>query len=53
MKAVHGKVILTINNHPEMRAIFNEFKMETTKINYTVGGTGTENNRMELIVMNW
>ncbi|MEA5113010.1 MAG: DNA adenine methylase [Geobacteraceae bacterium] len=53
MKSAKGKVILTINDHPKMREAFGEFRVETVKINYTVGGAGKGKNRVEMIVMNW
>jgi len=53
MKAAKGKVILTINDHPEMRKVFGGFKSEMEKINYTVGGSKKGQNRQEMIVMNW
>jgi len=53
MKTSQGRFLLTINDHPDMREMFRDFRTETVKINYTVGGSGTGNNRTELIVMNW
>jgi len=53
MKTSQGRFLLTINDHPDMREMFRDFRTETVKINYTVGGAGTGNNRTELIVMNW
>jgi len=53
MKTSQGRFLLTINDHPDMREMFRGFRTETVKINYTVGGAGTGNNRAELIVMNW
>lgn len=53
MKTVKGKVILTINDHPDMREVFGGFRLETAKINYTVGGSDKGKDRQEMIVMNW
>ena len=53
MRQIKGKAILTINDHPDMRKVFEGFRVETAKINYTVGGSGTGQNRQEMIVMNW
>jgi len=34
MRTMKGGAILTINDHPEMRRIFNGFKMQAVDINY-------------------
>lgn len=52
MRTMKGSAILTINDHPEMRRIFNEFAMETVEINYTIGGAGKGLKRRELIFQN-
>jgi len=52
MRVAKGKVILTINDHPKMRETFGGFRVETVKINYTIGGAGKGKNRTEMIVMN-
>lgn len=53
MRQVKGKMIITINDHPDMQKVFSGFKTETVNIRYTVGGNGRGNERKELIVMNW
>ena len=53
LRAIKGKAILTINDHPDMRKVFSRFRVETIKINYTVGGSDKGKNRQEMIVMNW
>lgn len=53
MRTMKGSAILTINDHPEMRRIFDGFKVETVKIDYTIGGGGKGKNRQELIYRNW
>jgi DNA adenine methylase len=40
MRTMKGSAILTINDHPEMARIFQGFKVEKVKINYTIGGGG-------------
>ena len=42
-----------INDHPDMRKIFDGFAMEMVNINYTIGGSGKGQNRRELIFKNW
>ena len=53
MRSMKGKAILTINDHPDMRKVFGEFKIETVKIKYTVGGNNRGKEAQEMIVMNW
>lgn len=53
MSLIKGKVILTINDHPDMRSIFERFKIEKVKIKYSVGGNGRSKETQEMIVTNW
>ena len=53
MRTMKGGAILTINDHPVMRKIFGGFKMDTVKIDYTIGGGGKGKGRQELIYRNW
>jgi DNA adenine methylase len=53
MKAIKGKAILSINDHPKMREVFQGLPVKTVKINYTVGGNSKGKNRQEMIVKNW
>ena len=55
MRRCKGKVMVSINDHPDIRRVFDGFHFETTEIRYT-----TTNQRQgkaevtgELIVMNW
>jgi DNA adenine methylase len=52
-KEIKGKMIISVNDIPEMRKAFAGLKMKTVDINYTVGGAGKGKNKSELIVMNW
>ncbi|PLX93478.1 MAG: restriction endonuclease subunit M [Desulfuromonas sp.] len=53
MRTMKGKMILTVNDHPDMRRIFAGFAMKTVGINYTVGGADKGKGRKELIIWNW
>jgi DNA adenine methylase len=53
MRSIQGKAILSINDHPDIRAIFSGFEMDTVKINYTVGGGEKRVEASELIVRSW
>lgn len=50
MRTIKGKAILSINDHPDIRAIFGEFQMEEVGIDYMVGGGGKAAARIELII---
>lgn len=53
MRGCAGKVILSINDHPDIRRVFDGFDMEEVSLPYTVGKSGREVTRGELIVYNW
>jgi DNA adenine methylase len=53
MRNITGKAILSINDHPDIRRVFDGFPMESIGINYTVGGGGRGAARRELIIRNW
>lgn len=48
-----GKAILSLNDHPEIRRVFGHFQMDTTGIQYNVGGGGRAVDRKELIIYSW
>jgi DNA adenine methylase len=47
-----GTIIITVNDHPEMRRIFGHLPFRSVPITYTVGG-GEGVERRELIIGNW
>ena len=53
LKGIQGKAIVSLNDHPDMRAVFAGFDMETIDIQYTVGGGGHAVRRSELIIYSW
>lgn len=50
-KSIEGKMIISINDHPDIRKVFDGLHMETRPIKYTVGG-GAGVEAMELLVWN-
>jgi len=50
MRALKGRMILTINDHPDVRRLFAVFPMTTAAIQYTVGGGGKAKPARELII---
>lgn len=51
-RSVQGTMIISVNDHPDMRAAFNGLPMRSEAITYTVGG-GAGVDRQELIIGNW
>lgn len=47
-----GKAMVTLNDHPAIRALFAGFPIESTDITYTVGG-GAGVQRRELVIFSW
>lgn len=48
-----GTVIISVNDHPDMRRVFADLEMRSVPISYTVGGSDHAADRMELIIGNW
>lgn len=56
MRQAKGRVMVSINAHPDIRALFAEFRMEELSIKYTVGnqhGVGAVPVSQELVIMNY
>ncbi|CAM2339812.1 DNA adenine methylase [Burkholderia vietnamiensis] len=52
LRSIKGRAIVSLNDHPDIRRVFDGFHIETVPIQYTVGGgRGVERN--ELIIFNW
>jgi len=52
MRAIKGKALLSINDHPDIRRCFAGFHTEEVPISYTVGG-GKGVDRLELLISSW
>lgn len=50
LKALQGRFILSINDRPEVRALFSEFALTVVSTTYTVRGRGSSTQATELIV---
>lgn len=48
-----GTVIISVNDHPDMRQVFSDLEMRSVPITYTVGGSDRPADRHELIIGNW
>lgn len=55
LQSIQGKCILSINHHPDICALFADFRSESVQIDYTVGGSqeGQIKKAKELIIYNW
>lgn len=52
VRGLQGKAIVSLNDHPDIRACFAGLHMESLPIKYTVGG-GQGAERHELLIFNW
>ena len=52
MSSMQGKVVLSINDHPDIRALFAEFRLKEVDFTHTVGGGGGKAVK-ELIYFNY
>jgi DNA adenine methylase len=53
LRTMKGKAIVSINDHPDIRAVFAGFHMESLDITYTVGGGAKPAERRELVIWSW
>lgn len=53
LRTMQGRAILTLNDHPQIRTVFDGFQMEWVEIPYTVGGAANTVLRGELIIYSW
>lgn len=55
MRRSKGKVMVSINNHPDIRRVFAGFHLETVDIRYTTANQRQSQSEVsfELVIMNW
>lgn len=53
MRTMQGKMMLSINDHPDIRACFADFWMQELDINYTVSNDKTTGTSRELVICNY
>ena len=54
MRTMQGKMMLSINDHPDIRALFAEFRIERLELAYLVGREQhNRGKRGELVIMNY
>lgn len=53
-RSMAGKMLISVNDTPEMRAVFSGLHMESVSIHYTLQGVGRSASRQkELVIRNW
>ena len=52
-RSIAGGMIISVNDHPQMREVFDGLLMKSVPITYTVGGGDKAAERAELIIGNW
>jgi DNA adenine methylase len=50
---IQGHIVISINDHPDIRALFGHLPCKAVDYEYTVGGTGRSKAAVELIYGNW
>lgn len=53
LRVIQGKAIVSLNDHPDIRACFAGMHMETVPITYTVAGGGKGAERSEVLIYSW
>lgn len=48
-----GKFMLSINDHPDIRELFKDFRITQLELAYTVGRDKTGKTNGELVICNW
>lgn len=53
-RTIKGRMVISVNDIPEMRRAFEGLRMERVELAYTVGGAGRPKNKSgELVILNW
>lgn len=52
-RTIRGKMVISVNDIPEMRQAFSGLHMESIGITYTVGGGKKASKASELVIRNW
>ena len=53
MREARGKAILSINDHPDIRALFDGFRIDRLELAYSVSRDKTQRQSGELVICNW
>lgn len=53
-RSIEGKMLISVNDIPEMRHVFAGLSMDTVDVHYTLRGAGRDSGRQrELVIRNW
>jgi len=52
-RSIKGHMIISINDHPDIRAVFSDLPVIEIDYQYTVGGNGKPSDCVELVFGNW
>jgi DNA adenine methylase len=52
-RSIKGHMLISVNDIPEMRLVFDGLTIESAEVTYTVGGSGRSKPSGELIIRNW
>ena len=52
-RSIKGKMVISVNDIPEMRQAFAGLHMDSVGITYSVGGSGRSGKVAELVIRNW
>lgn len=53
MRTCKGKVMVSLNDHPDIREVFKDFRIESTEIAYSINSKKQGKKSGELIIMNY
>lgn len=53
MAQIEGKMMLSINDHPDIRELFKDYRTHEISLTYKVGGNKKPKAAQELIICNW
>jgi DNA adenine methylase len=53
LATLKGRAIVTLNDHPDIRAAFAAYRMDRVGISYQVGGAARPAKRHELVIYSW
>lgn len=55
MRTCQGKIMVSLNDHEEMREVFKDFKIQNLNIKYSIGRTDTSKSKQssEIVIMNY
>lgn len=53
MRNCKGKVMVSLNDHPDIRRVFDGYYMQGLDIKYAVSGHGEPKTSKELVILNW